>query len=136
MLDVIGEKLEEILGGGAARCPAVAGASRHDAPEPRRGTGAEVRATVVARVGNLAKMAAGSLQTHVSRSQLEGPFSASSSARCSASPRLAAEIEAANTARHALELTDAAGLKGLCDLICTRSVTKATLTIKRRSNGR
>lgn len=68
-----------------------------------------MRATVVARVGNLAKMAEGSLQTHISRSQLDGAFSASSSARCGASPRLAAEIEAANTARHALELADTAG---------------------------
>lgn len=77
--------------------------------------------TVVAMMGKLVKMAAGALQTHVSHARVDGAFLAELASHCGAPRHLAAEIEAANTARHALEIADAAGLQGLCDLVCCRA---------------
>ncbi len=88
---------------------------RHSA---RRGA---AQVTVVAMVGKLAKMAAGAMQTHVSRSQVDAEMLAALAAECGASPDLAEAIRHANTARHALDLAGAAGLEELPDRICRRA---------------
>jgi cobalt-precorrin-5B (C1)-methyltransferase len=84
----------------------------------QRGT---ARATVVAMVGKLAKMAAGATQTHVSRSRVDAAVLGEVAAASGAGPALAAEIARANTARHALELADAAGLDGFAPRLCRRA---------------
>ena len=76
------------------------------------------QATVVAMAGKLVKMAAGALQTHASRSAVDTGLLSALAASCGASPELATAIRQANTARHALELADAAGLVELADRIC------------------
>jgi cobalt-precorrin-5B (C1)-methyltransferase len=77
--------------------------------------------TVVAMVGKLAKMAAGALQTHVSRSRVDAPFLAELAARCGAHLGVVDAMRAANTARHALELADAGGVAGLPAELCRRA---------------
>jgi cobalt-precorrin-5B (C1)-methyltransferase len=74
--------------------------------------------TVVAMVGKLVKMAAGAMQTHVSRSRVENRFLATIAGGCGASPDLAGAIGQANTARHAFELADDAGLEHLPGRLC------------------
>lgn len=81
----------------------------------RRGA---ARATVVAMVGKLAKMAAGELQTHVSRSRVDAALLARLAAEAGGAPATVTEIAGANTARHALELADAAGLCGFAPRLC------------------
>jgi len=76
------------------------------------------QAVVVAMAGKLAKMAAGVVQTHVSRSPVDLNSLAALAARCGASAHLVQAIARANTARHGLELADAAGLEGFCELLC------------------
>ncbi|HZZ85907.1 MAG TPA: cobalt-precorrin-5B (C(1))-methyltransferase [Anaeromyxobacteraceae bacterium] len=83
--------------------------------------GGAARATVVAMVGKLAKMAAGELQTHVSRARVDGALLAELAAAAGAGPALAGEIARANTARHALELADAAALAGFAPRLCRRA---------------
>ncbi|HEY6003584.1 MAG TPA: cobalt-precorrin-5B (C(1))-methyltransferase [Anaeromyxobacter sp.] len=77
--------------------------------------------TVVAMVGKLAKMAAGALETHVSRSCVDLDFMAELAARCGASADLVSAIARANTARHALELADAAAIAELPQRLCQRA---------------
>ncbi len=84
----------------------------------RRGA---VRATVVAMVGKLAKMAAGATQTHVSRSRVDAAVLAHLAAAAGAGSELVAGIAQANTARHALELADAARLDGFAPALCRRA---------------
>jgi cobalt-precorrin-5B (C1)-methyltransferase len=88
---------------------------RHGA---RRGA---TRATVVAMVGKLAKMAGGATQTHVSRSRVDAAVLEEVAAASGAGPALADAIARANTARHALELADAAGLDGFAACLCRRA---------------
>jgi cobalt-precorrin-5B (C1)-methyltransferase len=86
--------------------------ARHAA---RRGARA---VTVVAMVGKLAKLAAGALQTHVSRSRVDLGFMAERAADCGAPGEVVAAIARANTARHALELADLAGVAALPGRLC------------------
>jgi cobalt-precorrin-5B (C1)-methyltransferase len=85
----------------------------------RRGV---TRAVVVGMIGKLSKMAAGKLQTHVAGSEVDLEFLARLAIDAGGSDALAAEIRAANTARHVLELCRAAGLVGITRLICERVV--------------
>jgi len=82
--------------------------------------GAE-RATVVAMVGKLAKMAGGATQTHVSWSRVEAAVLGEVAGAAGAGRALAADIAGANTARHALELADAAGLDAFAPCLCRRA---------------
>jgi cobalt-precorrin-5B (C1)-methyltransferase len=77
--------------------------------------------TLVAMVGKLAKVAAGALQTHVSRSRVDLGLLASLAAEAGAGPALTRAIAEANTARHALELADAAQLVDLPIRLCRRA---------------
>ena len=80
------------------------------------------RAVVVGMIGKLSKMAAGKMQTHVAGSEVDLEFLATVAVEAGASPALADAIRAANTARHVLELTRAAGLGALPAQICARVV--------------
>lgn len=86
--------------------------ARHAA---RRGARA---VTVVAMVGKLAKLAAGALQTHVSRSSVDLGFMAERAVDCGAPGEVVAAIARANTARHALELAELAGVAALPARLC------------------
>jgi cobalt-precorrin-5B (C1)-methyltransferase len=84
----------------------------------RRGA---IQVTVVAMMGKLAKMAAGAPQTHVSSSRVDSVFVAELAGRCGASPHVVQAIARANTARHALELADSAGVEELPRQLCWRA---------------
>ncbi|WP_119727592.1 cobalt-precorrin-5B (C(1))-methyltransferase [Thermomonospora amylolytica] len=68
----------------------------------------------VGMVGKLTKLAAGVLMTHYTRSRVSTDLLAEITAEMGGSAELAAEVAAANTARHAYELWEDAGLLGRC----------------------
>src|SRR5512133_2624660 len=68
------------------------------------------RARIYAMVGKLAKVAGGMLQTHASRGEVDPALLAELAGGAGADAELRAAIERATTARHALELVEAAGL--------------------------
>jgi cobalt-precorrin-5B (C1)-methyltransferase len=72
----------------------------------------------VGMAGKLAKLAAGVLMTHWTKSKVDTGLLAGLTTEAGGSPELAAEVGAANTARHAYELWRAAGLDTACDLLC------------------
>ncbi|HVK74195.1 MAG TPA: cobalt-precorrin-5B (C(1))-methyltransferase [Kofleriaceae bacterium] len=80
------------------------------------------RAVVVGMIGKLSKMAAGKMQTHVAGSEVDLDFLATVAGEAGADAALIAAIRSANTARHVLELSRAAGLGALPALICARVV--------------
>jgi len=68
----------------------------------------------VGMVGKLTKLAAGVLMTHYTRSQVSTDLLGGITRDMGGSEELAAEVDAANTARHAYELWESAGLLGPC----------------------
>jgi cobalt-precorrin-5B (C1)-methyltransferase len=93
-------------------------------------TGAALRAAVehglrrvvfVGMVGKLTKLAAGVLMTHYTRSKVDTGLLGRVTAEVGGAPELAAGVDAANTARHAYELWEAAGLlRPAGDALCAR----------------
>ncbi|MFI6264907.1 cobalt-precorrin-5B (C(1))-methyltransferase [Micromonospora sp. NPDC051006] len=93
-------------------------------------TGAAVTAAVadgltgvvfVGMAGKLAKLAAGVLMTHYTRSKVDLSLLGSVTAEAGGGPELVAAVTEANTGRHAYELWDAAGLLTPAgDLLCRR----------------
>ncbi|WTZ05747.1 cobalt-precorrin-5B (C(1))-methyltransferase [Micromonospora sp. NBC_01392] len=93
-------------------------------------TGAAVRAAVadgmtgvvfVGMAGKLAKLAAGVLMTHYTRSAVDLSLLGAVTAEAGGGPALVAAVTGANTGRHAYELWEAAGLLGPAgDLLCQR----------------
>ncbi|MEU7933668.1 cobalt-precorrin-5B (C(1))-methyltransferase [Micromonospora echinofusca] len=93
-------------------------------------TGAAVTAAVgdgmtgvvfVGMAGKLAKLAAGILMTHYTRSKVDLSLLGAVTAEAGGDPELVAAVVAANTGRHAYELWEAAGLLGAAgDLLCHR----------------
>ncbi|MFC4147487.1 cobalt-precorrin-5B (C(1))-methyltransferase [Micromonospora mangrovi] len=93
-------------------------------------TGAAVTAAVddgmtgvvfVGMAGKLAKLAAGILMTHYTRSKVDLSLLGAVTAEAGGDPELVAAVTAANTGRHAYELWAAAGLLGPAgDLLCRR----------------
>ncbi|MFG3698110.1 cobalt-precorrin-5B (C(1))-methyltransferase [Micromonospora sp. NPDC047620] len=93
-------------------------------------TGAAVTAAVgdrmtgvvfVGMAGKLAKLAAGILMTHYTRSKVDLSLLGDVTAEAGGDPDLVAAVAAANTGRHAYELWEAAGLLGAAgDLLCRR----------------
>ncbi|ABP54967.1 cobalt-precorrin-5B (C(1))-methyltransferase [Salinispora tropica] len=93
-------------------------------------TGAAVTAAVthglsgvafVGMAGKLAKLAAGVLMTHYTRSKVDLSLLGAVTVEAGGSADLAAAVTAANTGRHAYELWEAAGLLGPAgDLLCRR----------------
>ncbi|MDM4718971.1 cobalt-precorrin-5B (C(1))-methyltransferase [Micromonospora sp. WMMA1363] len=93
-------------------------------------TGAAVTAAVadgltgvvfVGMAGKLAKLAAGVLMTHYTRSKVDLSLLGAVTAEAGGNERLVAAVSTANTGRHAYELWEAAGLLGAAgDLLCHR----------------
>ena len=81
------------------------------------------RAVVVGMIGKLSKMADGKTMTHAAGSEVNMELLAGIAQDLAAAPEVVAEIRAANTARHVLELATRSGLAGLADAICARVVT-------------
>jgi cobalt-precorrin-5B (C1)-methyltransferase len=83
------------------------------------------RCAFVGMAGKLAKLGAGVLMTHWTRSKVDPDLLACLTAEAGGDPGLVAEVGRANTARHAYELWVAAGLVATrregsspCDLLC------------------
>jgi cobalt-precorrin-5B (C1)-methyltransferase len=93
-------------------------------------TGAAVTAAVedglgdvvfVGMAGKLAKLAAGVLMTHYTRSKVDLSLLAAITEEAGGTPELVADVAAANTGRHAYELWEANGLlRTAGDLLCAR----------------
>jgi cobalt-precorrin-5B (C1)-methyltransferase len=80
------------------------------------------RAVVVGMMGKLSKMADGRMMTHAAGSEVNMELLANLAEGLSATPELVAQIRAANTARHVLELATKGGMPGLPAAICRRAV--------------
>jgi cobalt-precorrin-5B (C1)-methyltransferase len=79
------------------------------------------RVVFVGMAGKLTKLAAGVLMTHYTRSAVDTGLLGRLTASVAGSPALVAEVGAANTARHAYELWDSAGLlRAAGDQLCLR----------------
>jgi cobalt-precorrin-5B (C1)-methyltransferase len=78
------------------------------------------RCFFVGMVGKLAKLAAGVMMTHWTRSRVDNDLLARITRAAGGSAELIGEVEGANTARHAYELWRAAGLKKAPYLLCER----------------
>ncbi len=76
------------------------------------------RATLCLMVGKLAKIAAGQLQTHVSRSRVDQAFLARVVAESGADPTTVEAVASANTSRHFAEIVQERGLDGVYDRLC------------------
>jgi cobalt-precorrin-5B (C1)-methyltransferase len=75
----------------------------------------------VGMAGKLAKLAAGVLMTHYTRSKVSPDLLAQVTAAAGGDPALRAEVAVANTARHAYDLWEAAGLlRPAGDALCAR----------------
>jgi cobalt-precorrin-5B (C1)-methyltransferase len=83
----------------------------------RRGVG---RAVVVGMIGKLSKMANGKMQTHAAGSEVNMELLADLAAEAGGAPEVIAEIRAANTARHVLELCQERGLVSVTERVCRR----------------
>nr|WP_205861451.1 cobalt-precorrin-5B (C(1))-methyltransferase [Planosporangium flavigriseum] len=79
------------------------------------------RVVFVGMAGKLTKLAAGVLMTHYTRSAVDTGLLGRLTAAAGGSDDLIAEVAAANTARHAYELWDSAGLlRAAGELLCQR----------------
>ena len=78
------------------------------------------RCAFVGMAGKLAKLGAGVMMTHWTRSRVDPDLLACLTADAGAGPELVAAVGQANTARHAYELWSAAGLTAPCDLLCAQ----------------
>ena len=75
----------------------------------------------VGMAGKLAKLAAGVMMTHWTRSKVDTGLLACLTAEAGGDPALVESVTAANTARHAYELWTGGGLGGpggVCDRLC------------------
>jgi cobalt-precorrin-5B (C1)-methyltransferase len=78
------------------------------------------RGFFVGMAGKLAKLAAGVMMTHWTRSKVDNDLLAGITREAGGSPDLVEEIKEANTARHAYELWRAANLERAPYLLCER----------------
>jgi cobalt-precorrin-5B (C1)-methyltransferase len=76
------------------------------------------RVFFVGMVGKLAKLAAGVMMTHWTRSKVDNELLADVTAKAGGSPELVEEVRGANTARHAYELWRDAKLEKAPPLLC------------------
>ena len=78
------------------------------------------RGFFVGMAGKLAKLAAGVMMTHWTRSKVDNDLLAEITAEAGGSPAFVEEVRAANTARHAYELWRSAQLERAPYLLCAR----------------
>jgi len=79
-------------------------------------------ARIVGMIGKLSKMADGKTMTHAAGSEVNMDLLASIAAELGARDEVLAQIRAANTARHVLELCAAEGLTAITSRICARVI--------------
>jgi cobalt-precorrin-5B (C1)-methyltransferase len=87
----------------------------------------------VGMVGKLTKLAAGILMTHYTRSQVSTELLGAITRDMGGSEELAGQVDAANTARHAYELWESAGLLGPCGRELCRRVADV---LERSTDGK
>ncbi len=75
---------------------------------------------IVGMIGKLSKMADGKMQTHAAGSEVNMALLSQLAHELGASEEICAQILAANTARHVLELCKAKGIGAITSLICRR----------------
>ena len=80
------------------------------------------RVVVVGMIGKLSKMADGKTMTHAAGSEVNMDLLAGIAESLGGAAEVVAEVRAANTARHVLELAARSGLDRLADAICERVV--------------
>ncbi|HYY44804.1 MAG TPA: cobalt-precorrin-5B (C(1))-methyltransferase CbiD, partial [Actinomycetota bacterium] len=78
------------------------------------------RGVFVGMAGKLAKLAAGVMMTHWTRSRVDTDVLACLTAEAGCDRALVSAVGSANTARHAFELWTGAGTTRPCDLLCAR----------------
>jgi cobalt-precorrin-5B (C1)-methyltransferase len=76
--------------------------------------------------GKLAKLAAGTMMTHWTRSRVDPALLADITRAAGGDAALVAAAAGANTARHAYELWRAAGLGAACDALCRQVAQNLT----------
>ncbi|MEZ0089401.1 cobalt-precorrin-5B (C(1))-methyltransferase [Streptacidiphilus sp. EB129] len=82
------------------------------------------RAVFVGMVGKLTKLAAGVLMTHYTRSKIDTGVLASITAAAGAPEQVVAQVAVANTARHAYELWEEAGVLDAAGILLCRQVAE------------
>ena len=76
----------------------------------------------VGMIGKLTKLASGILMTHYTRSAVDTDVLAEITRRVTGDDKLAEQVSAANTARHAYEVWDDAGVLTVCgDALCEQA---------------
>jgi cobalt-precorrin-5B (C1)-methyltransferase len=90
------------------------------------------RVRLYAMVGKLAKVAAGMMQTHASKGEVDPRLLASLARDAGAAPELSVAIEGATTARHALEQVEAARLDRFATTVCARAAERCADHVSRR----
>jgi cobalt-precorrin-5B (C1)-methyltransferase len=78
------------------------------------------RCVFVGMAGKLAKLAAGIMMTHWTRSKVDPMFLAEVTRQAGGDEALAAQVAASNTGRHAWELWEGARLHAASDLLCQK----------------
>jgi cobalt-precorrin-5B (C1)-methyltransferase len=78
------------------------------------------RCAFVGMAGKLAKLGAGVMMTHWTRSRVDPDLLACLTAAAGGAPALVDAVGRANTARHAYELWSEAGLAAPCELLCAQ----------------
>jgi cobalt-precorrin-5B (C1)-methyltransferase len=78
------------------------------------------RCVFVGMAGKLAKLAAGIMMTHWTRSKVDPAFLADVTREAGGDAALAAAVAESNTGRHAWELWEGAGLTAASDLLCAK----------------
>lgn len=78
------------------------------------------RAIVVGMMGKLSKMANGKMQTHAAGSEVNMELLADLAGELGAGDEIVAQIRAANTARHVLEVCAANNLTAITSLVCRK----------------
>jgi cobalt-precorrin-5B (C1)-methyltransferase len=90
------------------------------------------RVRLYGMVGKLAKVAAGMMQTHASKGEVDPLLLAGLAAEAGADAALREAIARATTARHALELVEQARLEGFAGAICRRAAERCAQHVGRR----
>jgi cobalt-precorrin-5B (C1)-methyltransferase len=138
--------LDEVILSTGARTEAAAMRARPDLPElafvqagdcigiglRRAAQRGLTRARLYAMVGKLAKVAGGLLQTHASKGEVDTRLLAELARDAGAPLELRAAIEGATTARHALELVEAAKLERFPAVLCALAAGRCADHVSRR----
>jgi cobalt-precorrin-5B (C1)-methyltransferase len=90
------------------------------------------RCLFVGMAGKLSKLGAGVLMTHWTRSKVDPQFLAALTQEAGGDEAVAAAVAEANSARHAYELWESAGVTGAPDLLCAKVAANLAAYVKDR----